>query len=156
MPDEVTLDIRGLERIKKEVLKNYVVKVGILGSNDNRDGENSNATIGLKHEFGSASDNVPERSFLRAPLREKMPEELKGIGQDYFDSLTEDNIENFFEKLGIKAEEIIQNAFDTRGFGKWAALSNKTVKKKGFDTVLVETTQLRNSIMSEVIKGNTL
>jgi hypothetical protein len=155
MRDVVKLDLTKLEKVQENLLKNFIVKVGILGSKDNREEGDSNASIGLKHEFGSASEGIPERSFLRAPLIEKIPESLKEIGQDYFDSLTNENIENFFEKLGIKGEEIIQEGFDTGGFGKWPSLSPKTIEKKGFDSILIgKTVQLRNSIISEVVKDN--
>lgn len=150
MRNEIRLNLKGLEKIQKELKNKNFVKVGILGSKNSRSGDNTNAGIGIVHEFGSASKNIPQRSFLLMPLTEKMPKEISKIGKDVIDGLTKTNIKEFFKKLGIKAEQVIQSAFDTGGFGKWQALSEKTIKEKGFDTRLVETTQLRKSITSEV------
>lgn len=151
MPNSVKLNLDKLNDIQKELKKGYVTNVGVLGSKDSRD-KNSNATIGLQHEFGVASKNLPMRSWLRMPLNEKLPEELKNIGKDTMKALTDTDVENLFAKIGIKAEAIIQEAFDTGGFGKWSPLSAKTIESKGFDKKLIETTQLRRSVSSEVVK----
>lgn len=151
MPNKVTLDISKLKKIQRSLVKNFVANVGVLGSKDGRP-NGSNATIGMLHEFGSASDKIPRRSFLRDPLEEKFPERLDEIGQAVFDGITEENVENFFEKLGVMGEEIVQDGFDSAGFGKWEPLKKSTIAKKGFPNILIETTQLRNSITSEVVE----
>ncbi len=149
--NEVKLDLTNLVALRKELGKKYSTKVGILGSKDARDG-GSNATIGLAHEKGVASKNLAPRSWLEMPLIEKLSGAIKEIGQDVFDGLNKKNINQFFKKLGILAEGIIQDAFDTGGFGKWKKLENSTKKKKGFDKILIESTQLRKSVSSEVVK----
>ncbi len=152
MPNnEIRFDISKLQNIKKELLKKSYVKVGILGSKNARDDKETNANIGLKHEFGSASENLSERSFLRMPLNTKLKEKLKEINKDAMQSLIKKDIVLFLKKLGVLSEEVIQNAFDTGGFGKWKPLSDITKQKKGFDKILIETTQLRKSITSEVV-----
>lgn len=152
LKNEINLDIKGLESISKELKTNAYVKIGILGNKNSRAGKNNNASIGLTQEFGSASKNIPERSFLRMPLKEKMPKRLSEIGKEAMLGIAKKNIVLFLKKLGVLGEEIIQMAFDTGGFGKWANLTERTIKIKGFDTRLVETTQLRKSITSEVKK----
>lgn len=153
MRSEVKLDLSKFKSIQKELKKNLIVKIGILGSKDNRD-KDSNASIGLAHEAGSQEEGIPRRSFLLDPLEEKLPTKLNEIGKNAFKSISNDNIENVFEKLGVIGEEIVQEAFDTGGFGKWPALSESTIEKKGFDTILVETTQLRKAVTSEVSKND--
>ena len=152
MPEEITFNIDKLNKIQQELLKKYSARVGVLGNNNNRDDKFSNATIGLKHEFGSITEKIPERSFLRMPLRNELPKELKKIGAAVFEALVKENIKPAFKKLGILGEATVQEAFDTGGFGTWKALSPKTIAKKGFDTILVETTQLRRSITSDIEK----
>ena len=150
MKNVINLNLKGLEKIQKELKDKSSVKVGILGSKNSRNDNNTNALIGLVHEFGSASKNIPQRSFLVMPLSEKMPKKIKKIGKDVISGLTKSNFKGFLKKLGVVAEAVIQDAFDTGGFGKWQGLSAKTIQRKGFDKVLVETTQLRKSITSEV------
>lgn len=150
--NEIHLDIKELEAITKELKTNAYIKIGILGNKNSRNDKNTNASIGLQHEFGSASKNIPERSFLRMPLKEKMPKRLLEIGKQVMIGISKNNAMLFLKKLGVLGEEIIQQAFDTGGFGKWANLSERTIKEKGFDTKLVERTQLRKSITSEVKK----
>lgn len=150
--NEIHLDIKELEAITKELKTNAYIKIGILGNKNSRNDKNTNASIGLQHEFGSASKNIPERSFLRMPLKEKMSKRLLEIGKQVMIGISKNNAMLFLKKLGVLGEEIIQQAFDTGGFGKWANLSERTIKEKGFDTKLVETTQLRKSITSEVKK----
>jgi hypothetical protein len=150
----VKLDNTKMKLMGEELRKKFMVKVGVMGSKNARASKDfeTNATIGARHEFGSASDGIPKRSFLKMPLDEKLPEELDEIGDDVFLGLTENNIEEFYQKLGIKAEEIVQEAFNTGGFGKWTPLSEVTIRKKGHDKILIDTVQLRRSISSEVVR----
>ena len=145
------IDIKGLDVLEKLLRRNKIsVKVGILGNDDSRGEEGtSNAAIGLIHEFGT--ENVEQRSFLRMPLEETFSHKLEAAGA--FDRKTiqkvikEKSFKTMAKKIGIVAEECIQDAFDTGGFGKWK-LSNYKLKKNS--QTLVETTQLRKSISSEV------
>lgn len=124
------------------------VRVGIFGSPRSGAGIN-NASVGLKHELGSLSENIPPRSFIRMPLTEK--------GNAIFKRLNPQEVERglvngklFLEKIGVIAEEYIQQAFDTGGFGKWAPVKESTSAKKGSSSILIDTGQLRRSITSEV------
>jgi hypothetical protein len=56
------------------------------------------------------------------------------------------------EKIGIFARNIVWQAFDSQGFGKWASLKPKTIKRKGSSKVLVDTAILKNSI-TYIVKG---
>ena len=47
-----------------------VARVGVLGNNNARQGGETNAAIGLDHEFGRPDKNLPMRSWLRVPLIE--------------------------------------------------------------------------------------
>jgi hypothetical protein len=46
---------------------NNYVKVGVFGDSEKREGPIDNVSLAVLHEFGSPSQNIPERSFLRAP-----------------------------------------------------------------------------------------
>ncbi len=127
--------------------------VGIFGNKTARnDTSKTNAEIGLTHEYGSISDNIPVRSFLRMPLSEKSKElvafassEKKKIEHQ----MSKGNIRNLFVLLGIKAEAIIQEAFETGGFGKWLP---KKPREDGKNSPLIVEGELRRSISSKVGK----
>lgn len=129
-----------------------MVKVGILGAKNARTSEKggpSNASIGAKHEFGL--DGMPVRSFLRQPLidfMQKYLEESKAFDVEALKKiLQEGTIVPWLKKIGIVAERVIADGFDSGGFGKWLP-SNMEFKKN--HQTLVETGQLRNAITSEV------
>lgn len=156
------LNTKGLDELEGILRRQGItVKVGILGNAGPREGEGGsdqeedddaidNAGIGLVHEFGT--ENIAQRSWLRMPLIEKFDKALKDAGA--FNKKTIDKVireksfETMAKKMGIVAEEVIQKAFDTGGFGKWKP-SNFSLKKN--NQTLVETQQLRDSVSSEVV-----
>ena len=144
----------GLENIIKGMKKNYAARVGILGDKNQRDETSlTNAEIGAIHEFGSLSRNIPKRSFIRLPLEVKLPEWIKKHGDDYFEFAEGGRLDLFYEGLGLDAEGMIAEAFETSGFGTWAPDSPRTKKKYPTPDPkpLIDTSQLRNSISSEVV-----
>lgn len=151
MADDVRLDIKNLNQLIAAFKgKLPVAKVGILGSKNQRKDENTNASIGLKHEFGDAE--VPQRSFLRMPLSLKMQEYV-----DKSELLSEDSIKEIIrtkkvsdlvEKIGLVGYTIVMDAFSSGGFGQWKAHAPGYTNNTG--QILLDSTQLRNSIISEV------
>lgn len=166
--DTIRLDITKLVAIEKELKKKFEAKVGILGDKNNRKDANTNALIGATHEFGAPTKNIKQRSFLRMPLNQKLPEKLTEIGQGLIDNMVTNNIKQQYKKLGIIGENIVHDAFDTGGFGQWAPTKYATTRKKlramkykkwhteSLETaakhtkILVETRQLEKSISSKV------
>lgn len=148
----VKYDNSKLKNMVDGMKHNYAARVGILGDKNNReDGVLTNAEIGAVHEFGSISRNIPKRSFIRMPLEVKLPDWIKKHGEDYFLFAEKGDLETFYEGLGLDAEAMIAQAFETGGFGTWQPDSPQTIKRKGSDWVLVDTSELRNSISSEVV-----
>lgn len=154
MADTVEMNLKPLERLLKSLKGNIPeVRVGILGDKDARTKGNakSNATIGAKHEFGSAE--VPQRSFLRVPITEHMQEYLDKSG--FFDKdalskvITNASLIVWVKKIGLIAETIVADGFASGGFGKWAKWRNPNYTNNT-GQILVDTQQLRNSISSEV------
>lgn len=172
----VELQTMGLDNLLKALNENAGrVRLGILGSTAERHAEVNvdeitgerhgsgassvnNAEIGLKHEFGGPSllpngvvINLPQRSFLRVPLITHYQKYLEASGA--FDRATLANVlktgkfTKWLAKIGIIGEHVVLEAFDSGGFGEWKA-SNMDFKKN--HQTLVETQQLRNSIISEV------
>jgi len=176
----VRLNTDPLEAIEKELKKQYVAQVGVLGSNaggrlaikdekiggksGNRkvpvvQGESSltNADIGLIHEKGSPVNNIPRRSFLEVPLTMKMPGEMGKLGTWFSDSFKAGSIELVYKRLAKVAEGIVLQAFPTSGYGTWPALKRGSTQIAGYgkhggdEAHLIDTGQLRQSISSRVV-----
>lgn len=111
----------------------------------------NNAEIGAFHEFGTSK--LPVRSFLRFPITTQLGKYL--IKTKAFDKgalkkiLAEGNMVTWLKKVGLVAETVIADAFDSGGFGQWKP-SNMSDKKN--HQTLIETQQLRNSITSRVVE----
>lgn len=178
---KIDANIDGLNDLIKSLQKNdYKVRIGIIGSkaetqHDNKSGL-TNADIGTFHEFGTSK--MPQRSFLLMPLVEKLPEEISKMKKEIFKNLfVKQSAPKFYAQLGSKALDIIENAFNTNGFGQWAPLTDRTMgaweKKKGVANwrtgtiaqfrkglriaggrqILTNTGKLRHSISFKVIKN---
>lgn len=163
MTSKVIFDTKGLDNLLKITKGKAFAKVGILSGTTQRDEQSSsedksmtNVEIGVIHEFGSASQNTPPRSFLRMPLEEKS-DIITEAGSDKGDLVTElaggGGINAAVERMGLAAEAIIQDAFSSNGFGKWAANSQATIARKGSSAPLIDTGQLRRAVTSEVVSG---
>ena len=165
----VSLDMEGLENMMRGIKQSLSVRVGILGTKTNRKdtvrptfgkkakvvkksvSDESNADIGLVHEKGSKSQNIPRRSFLEMPLIMKFKEEFKGNAQFFFNALAKGTIKTFLKKVGILGENIVQGAFATGGYGLWDKLADSTKRRKGSSAILIDSAQLRKSITSDVV-----
>jgi hypothetical protein len=160
--DAATLEIRGLELLTKALkAKPPRTRVGIIGAkagphyavleagDEQPEHIPTNAEVGAKHEFGT--HDMPVRSFLRMPITDRLEKEMEASGAldvaTFQQVLKEKSILPWMKKIAVLAEGIVADAFDTGGFGKWPP-SNMAFKK--VKQTLVETTQLRNSITSEV------
>lgn len=162
MSDANSVEYNGkkLVRLIKLLVKGFPsVKVGIIGSQAQQEhnGTNlTNAQIGMINEFGSYSRKIPARSFISMPLKlflSSYIKKKKSLSKQEFEKAIEKGTEEeFSRKVGIVAEEVIQDAFATRGFGNWKPNAPLTVALKGSDSPLIDTGQLRRSISSKVIK----
>lgn len=166
---EIKSDLGELKNLLKQLGTDNYARVGILGAKageKHKEAEGhgktrkssktespfTNAEIGIVQEFGSLSRGIPARSFLRMPIEEKKKELVRFMGTPLVKRLiTQGEYKKVFKLLGIKAEEIVQEAFATRGFGKWLPLSQRTIDAKGSDAPLIDTGQLRRAITSDVV-----
>ena len=157
---EIKLDFKNLDRIKKlfEETDTKYIKVGILAStNARQEGELNNAEIGFIQEFGRMENpHIPARSFLRMPLRQHLKEKIeksKTFSEESINKAIESGKADYLVKqLGLLAEQIILEAFETSGDGKWAPNAPYTIAMKGSNKPLIDTGELRKSITSKVVK----
>lgn len=173
MSDDVVFNTKGLDQLLKAMKKNMNrARVGVLGQKATRNAVPSggrslnakngptakdtlnaanNASLGAIHEFGTSK--MPMRSFLRVPIADNLQKRLDNAGafteEEMKEVIRQGSFTPWLEKLAIIGEGIVQDAFDSGGFGKWPAW-----KTKGYSNntgqILVDTQQLRNSISSEV------
>lgn len=166
---KIKFDISGLQDAVKALGKGHYARVGILGGDASAKHKEAvghgktrkasaapspftNAEIGLVHEMGSISRNIPPRSFLRMPIEEKKRDLIRFLGSSKIQELFKaGQIKKIFKMLGVEAEGIVDDAFRSRGFGKWALLSQRTIDAKGSDAPLIDTAQLRRSVSSDVV-----
>ena len=153
----VTLNLKPLQALRKELKRadRRSVQVGIFKEHNARaDGDITNSEVAFKNELGSRAENIPTRSFIRMPIGAKLPEELRNNADFIFKPLMEEgNVEQVLERVGFQAEAVIQDAFDTQGFGTWPPNSTMTAEIKGKNTPLIDTTQLRRAVSSRVAKA---
>lgn len=148
-----SFDTKNLDKLVRALKKGKLagVKIGIFGKNSVRsDSKKTNATIGAYHEFGTRY--LPQRSFLKMPITDHLSKELEQSGAFDEAALTavvkSGSMKPWLDKVAICAEAVVQDAFDTGGFGKWKP---SDMRFKENHQTLVETTQLRNSITTEVV-----
>lgn len=156
---KVNIDLKALQDLEKNLEEKFFVKVGILAGKASESHENgiSNLELGLVHEFGSITKNIPQRSFLRFPIEFKGKAITKLIAKNkdkIKEAIVSTGLKGIYVNLGLIAEKVIQQAFESGGFGQWEDISEKTKKAKKSDTILVDTAQLRRSITSKVMRKN--
>lgn len=156
MRRDYRIDFEPLSRFVRGLTDKSVVRVGIMGEKVSRRPEPgtqtpTNAEVGALHEFGSPG-RVPQRSFLRMPLRMKSKAILAQMAIGGEKLLRDGKMKLLLKNLGLACENAVDDAFASGGFGKWAALKPMTVKRKGSSAILIDTRQLRASIASKVVE----
>jgi hypothetical protein len=169
---KVSLNSDKIDELVSGFMAGYITRVGILGGKTTRykvittragahkagkeEAGMTNAEIGAVHEFGSLSRHIKRRSFLEMPLV-MHAEGLVGIKESLWKvfqqgSQTKQELKKAYVALGMLAENIVQTAFNTRGFGTWPKNADSTIARKHSDAPLVDSHQLARSITSDVVK----
>ncbi len=149
---DYTINVKGLDGLLKALkAKPPLARVGVLNDKDTRKDSSSNAEIGAAHEYGTT--RLPVRSFLRIPITEHLQAEMEVSGLLDDDILKEviksGSVIPWLKKVAIMAENVVFDAFDSGGDGKWPAWSDPNYTNNT-GMILVDTQQLRNSITHEV------
>ena len=143
-------DFSKLENLLKGLKTKMSVRVGVFQEATAPDGEKV-ASYGADNEFGVPERRIPERSFIRMPIETKAGKIAADVEKRKRDRIEQGNIRGIFEDIGLAAEAVIQEAFDTRGFGTWKENAEMTIEKKGSDAPLIDEGLLRRSITSRVV-----
>lgn len=141
-----------LQIFVKSLDDRHHVQIGIFGNKSGRKkGAATNAELGAIHEYGSFSKGIPARSFLRMPVSTQSTQVIAEATGGSKGLVASGQIVKLLKRLGIACENVIQRAFSSRGFGSWAPDKPSTVRRKGSDSPLIDTAQLRRSIASRVV-----
>ena len=131
---------KALAEIGRNVDKAAFVEVGFLADSAYPDGTPT-ALVAAVQEFGAPARNIPPRPFFRKMIRQNSPEWPQKVAevlkaQDYD---AEKTLSLVGEALKGELQESIVDFNDV-------PLAPATVAKKGFDTQLIETGHMKNSV----------
>ena len=151
-PEKFLSKVDGQLKAMKKMKKKHVA-VGILASEATSRIYDSGANVldvAVSNEFGTRT--TPERSFLRMPQEVKDKEIRAFINKKTIEVLEGAPVDKGLGLIGTYVVNVTQKAFASNGFGKWAPLDPKTIKKKGSSATLIDKGTLKNSVTYEVRK----
>ena len=145
-PEQSLKQLRDWEKQLK-IASKASVDVGIIGDKVGGtvyEGGQTILEVGAQHEYGAG---VPQRSFIRLPFEVKKNDLAKYIKVMYASIMNgKRNTSDALGLVGVKANNIVIDAFETGGFGMWPPLSLDTIEAKGSSQILVDTGVLRRSV----------
>lgn len=169
----VSIDIKKMQDLLENLKQTAHIEVGVFAGKSARpDGGLTNATLASIHEYGSPVHNLPPRSMLRTPIHDHAKEIMAPFKGKVDALLKKGTLLQMYKTIGVAAEKIVDQAFDTGGFGRWPSLTYKTLLAKSArvgrslktrkgklaqiyaglvgEGILIRTAQLRRSFSSRV------
>ncbi len=139
----------GIRALKQRMgsLGAYQVMVGVPAGKTEEDGT-SLALVAAVNEFGSQDGHVPERSFLRAGIRENLAE-FKRMNEVTLKALANGRTTEG-HALGLLGELAKSKVQDKIGRGPFTPNAPSTIAKKKSEKPLVDSGNLRQSITYEI------
>ena len=136
--------VNRIREIQRKLAQNKEVAVGLPADSGNHPDGMSMVRLGAIHEFGAPGAGIPERSFLRVPLRSAQ-DELASVFKKLMQQVQSGDLtfDQALNQLGAKGASISQEAISA---GIDPANAPATVAAKGSSRPLVDTGALRQSI----------
>ncbi|MCA6927911.1 hypothetical protein [Pectobacterium versatile] len=133
-----------LKQIQDRVMAKRRVLVGLPAGSGNYEDGAPIAVIGAVQEFGSADGRVPERSFLRVPIRQNQ-DNIKKAFRALTGAVTRGEITAFqmLDQIGARAAGFCKEAIEA---GIQPANADSTIKAKGSSTPLINHGFLKGKI----------
>lgn len=133
-----------LRQIRERLQKNSGVLVGVPAGTGNYEDGAPIAVIAAVQEFGSADGAIPERSFLRVPLRQNT-EHFKKVWRAAIPKVVHGDMSMHavMEQLGEQGVRVSVEAIEA---GISPANADSTIKRKGSSQTLIDNGQLVQSI----------
>jgi hypothetical protein len=137
-----------LQEILQKVGENKAVKVGFLEGATYPDKEHTPvALVAAIHNFGAPAAGIPPRPFFSNMVAEKSPEWGDQLGA----LLTENNYDAD-DALDLMGKGIKAQLQESIRLTTTPPLKPETVARKGFDTPLIDTNHMMDSVDYEVNK----
>lgn len=142
------IDPKALDRLRQRLVDaGKVVNVGVPAGPKEKDGTPV-AMIAAVHEFGSPSQGIPERPFLRVSIEANKPKYAKisasGLRQILRGKSSTDAV------LAAMGEAAVGDVKQRIRSGDFAPLKPATIKRKGSSRPLIDTGQMEQSIAWEL------
>lgn len=133
-----------LKQIQDRAMAKRRVLVGIPAGSGNYEDGAPIAVIGAVQEFGSADGRVPERSFLRVPIRQNQ-DNIRKAFRSLTGAVTRGEITAFqmLDQIGARAAGYCQEAIEA---GIMPVNADSTIKRKGSSTPLIDHGILKGAI----------
>lgn len=140
---------QGIRDLKRRMgqLGSYQVMVGVPAGKTEEDGT-SLALVAAVNEFGSQDGHTPERSFLRAGIRENLAE-FKRLNAFTLKALAIGRTTEG-QALALLGELAKSKVQDKIVHGPFTPNAPSTIARKGSDRPLVDSGNLRQSITYEI------
>lgn len=123
------------------------VRVGVFDGVGGGTGEI--ATIATIHEFGAPGASIPERSYIRATIRERKPE-LAVLMARVVRLMIQGKLDETraLELVGAWLAGAIKGRIVS---GPFTPLKPRTIARKGSDKPLIDTGQLKNAVTFVIV-----
>lgn len=140
-----------MKDLSTRLTKNKGVYIGVPKAAGQYEDGTPLAVIGAVQEFGSADGRIPERSFLRVPLRSNRDKFAKTFRNQIPQVISgEITMLQLMEQLGASAESVPQEAISA---GIAPPNAPSTIRRKGSSTPLVDKGRLRQAVTHVVEDG---
>lgn len=157
MSKKFKVDVKVWKQLRahlKKIGKDHsYVKVGVLTDEMHHSGF-SLVEIAAVHEFGSRDGRIPQRSFIRAGIKDSQPQLVRFL-QNLARAVLKDPaashsaVDEALNKLGAFAANSVKRYVTKNNIPP--PLSPRTIVRKGSSKPLIDTGQLVNSITWQVI-----
>lgn len=138
-----------MQRLRREAKRKHIVRVGVMGPEGQQEHKGSGTTVvevASYHEFGRG---VPERSFIRSTVDENEPK-YRGLLRRIGVGIVQGKVtaKKGLNILGLQIVSDIQGKIESNIPPK---LHPSTVAQKGSSVALIDTGQLKNSVVHQVV-----
>lgn len=142
------IDPKAIDRLRQRLVgDNRVVNVGVPEGKREEDGTPV-AMIAAVHEFGSPSQGIPERPFLRVSVQRNRQKYIRLNRINLVKMLRgKATVDQALGQLGEMAKGDVQTEIRS---GDFAPLKEATIKRKGSSRPLIDTGQMVQSIAWEL------
>lgn len=139
-----------LHRMSLAGIRSKRVAVGVLGAkaSASHGGGMTNVDVATIHEFGAPGANIPERSFIRAGVDEKLitiRKTMVRLSKSYITGKVD-----LDQTLGIIGQQVVGVIQAKIASNVPPPLAAETIRRKRSSRALIDTGQLRQSISYEV------